>query len=130
MGRLCIETTALVLLTTFCYFVSDFRIAFFTFLWTMAQLIGSQWMVAAHEDLFAVKINGAIFRLYDLALFFHIVGWVAQFIGHGVFEKRAPALMTNLFFAGLAPFFTSFEILNGMLGYKEGKELDEIRRRI
>lgn len=26
----------------------------------------------------------------------HVVAWLMQFIGHGVFEKRAPALMENL----------------------------------
>ena len=26
----------------------------------------------------------------------HIFGWIAQFIGHGVFEGRKPALMDNL----------------------------------
>ena len=26
----------------------------------------------------------------------HVVGWIAQFIGHGVFEGRKPALMDNL----------------------------------
>ena len=26
----------------------------------------------------------------------HVIGWVAQFIGHGVFEGRKPALMDNL----------------------------------
>ena len=31
----------------------------------------------------------SIFGLWSL-------GWVAQFIGHGVFEKKAPSLLTNL----------------------------------
>ncbi|KAJ3090160.1 hypothetical protein HK100_007530 [Physocladia obscura] len=36
----------------------------------------------------------------------HVVSWIAQFIGHGVFEKRAPALLDNLVQAlVLAPFF-------------------------
>jgi len=26
----------------------------------------------------------------------HVFAWVMQFIGHGVFEKRAPALLDNL----------------------------------
>ena len=26
----------------------------------------------------------------------HIFGWIAQFVGHGVFEGRKPALMDNL----------------------------------
>jgi 2-hydroxy fatty acid dioxygenase len=46
------------------------------------------------------------------ALAVHVVSWVAQFIGHGVFEGRAPALLDNLLQAVfLAPFFVWFEIL-------------------
>lgn len=38
------------------------------------------------------------------------VGWIIQFIGHGVFEKRAPALLDNLVQAlVLAPFFVLYE---------------------
>jgi len=46
------------------------------------------------------------------AIAFNIVSWIAQFVGHGKFEGRAPALLDNLvqaFF--LAPFFVWFEIL-------------------
>lgn len=42
----------------------------------------------------------------------NIVCWIAQFIGHGKFEGRAPALLDNLVQAiFLAPFFVWFEIL-------------------
>lgn len=44
--------------------------------------------------------------------------WILQFIGHGKFEGRAPALLDNLvqaFF--LAPFFVFLEVLF-MLGYR------------
>ena len=38
--------------------------------------------------------------------------WIAQFVGHGVFEGRAPALFDNLVQAFvLAPFFVWMEIL-------------------
>lgn len=50
----------------------------------------------------------------------HITSWVAQFIGHGAFEGRAPALLDNLvqaFF--LAPFFVWMEILF-FFGYRPG----------
>lgn len=48
----------------------------------------------------------------------HIVSWVAQFIGHGVFEGRAPALLDNLVQAiFLAPFFVWLEFLF-LLGYR------------
>lgn len=41
-----------------------------------------------------------------------IFAWVAQFIGHGVFEGRAPALLDNLVQAlVMAPFFVFIEAL-------------------
>ena len=47
-----------------------------------------------------------------------ISSWVAQFVGHGVFEKRAPALLDNLVQAlVLAPFFVWMEILF-YIGYR------------
>jgi len=46
------------------------------------------------------------------ALSVHITSWIAQFIGHGVFEGRAPALLDNLVQAiVLAPFFVWMEML-------------------
>lgn len=40
-----------------------------------------------------------------------VVGWIVQFIGHGVFEKRTPALLDSLLQAlVLAPFFILFEL--------------------
>lgn len=52
------------------------------------------------------------------AIFLHIGAWLAQFYGHGVHEKRAPALLDNLLQAlVLAPFFVAFEIAFA-LGYR------------
>jgi len=59
------------------------------------------------------------------ALAVNSVCWIAQFIGHGKFEGRAPALLDNLVQAiFLAPFFVWFEILFA-LGYRP-----ELKRRI
>ncbi|WWC66437.1 uncharacterized protein I206_100339 [Kwoniella pini CBS 10737] len=45
--------------------------------------------------------------------------WIAQFIGHGVFERRAPALFDNLVQAlVLAPFFVHLEALFAVFDYK------------
>ncbi|GMH21926.1 hypothetical protein Nepgr_023769 [Nepenthes gracilis] len=45
--------------------------------------------------------------------------WTMQFIGHGVFEKRAPALLDNLAQAFLmAPFFVLLEALEKLFGYE------------
>lgn len=55
----------------------------------------------------------------------NIACWIAQFIGHGKFEGRAPALLDNLVQAiFLAPFFVWFEILFS-LGYRP-----ELKRRV
>lgn len=55
-------------------------------------------------------IHGSVVNHWSIAV--HIVSWLAQFIGHGKFEGRAPALVDNLVQAlFLAPFFVWFEIL-------------------
>ncbi|KAK1253698.1 hypothetical protein MKX07_001775 [Trichoderma sp. CBMAI-0711] len=55
---------------------------------------------------------------FQVALGVHIVCWIAQFIGHGAFEGRAPALMDNLIQAiFLAPMFVWLEMLF-KLGYR------------
>lgn len=55
----------------------------------------------------------------------HVVSWLAQFVGHGVFEGRAPALLDNLVQAlFLAPFFVWMEILF-FFGYRP-----ELRARV
>ncbi|PWY89280.1 DUF962-domain-containing protein [Aspergillus heteromorphus CBS 117.55] len=42
----------------------------------------------------------------------HVVSWLAQFVGHGAFERRAPALLDNLVQAFLlAPLFVWMEAL-------------------
>lgn len=52
------------------------------------------------------------------ALAAHVGSWIAQFIGHGKFEGRKPALVDNLFQAFfLAPLFVWLELLF-MLGYR------------
>ena len=52
------------------------------------------------------------------ALGINIVAWIAQFVGHGVFEGRAPALFDNLYQAiFLAPLFVWLEFLFA-LGYR------------
>jgi 2-hydroxy fatty acid dioxygenase len=52
------------------------------------------------------------------ALVTHITCWLLQFLGHGAFEGRAPALLDNLLQAiFLAPLFVWLELLF-MLGYR------------
>ena len=85
------------------------------------------------------------YSTWQLAVGINIFGWLAQFVGHGVFEskldtqilsvitticiERAPAIIDNLSYALLAPFFQMFEVLH-YFGYKEGKDLDDLMKRI
>ncbi|KAL6899295.1 hypothetical protein ACP4OV_005953 [Aristida adscensionis] len=56
---------------------------------------------------------------WKVILVTQLVSWIMQFIGHGVFEKRAPALLDNLVQAFLmAPFFVLLEILHTYAGYE------------
>ncbi|KAJ2781199.1 hypothetical protein H4R18_003018 [Coemansia javaensis] len=68
---------------------------------------------------------------YTLALF--VVAWIAQFVGHGVYERRAPALLDNLVQAlVMAPFFVFLEVLFAA-GYRPAlrRELrNEVGRRV
>ena len=63
-----------------------------------------------------------------IAVGIHVFGWVAQFIGHGVFEGRKPALFDNLLQSiHAAVFFVWLEVLFA-LGYRPAlrKELDAL----
>jgi len=61
----------------------------------------------------------------EIAVVIFVISWIAQFVGHGVFEHRAPALFENLISAFLsAPFFVWMEVLFS-LGYRP-----ELRARV
>ncbi|KAJ7978444.1 YGL010w-like protein [Quillaja saponaria] len=56
---------------------------------------------------------------WKVVLVAQLICWTGQFIGHGVFEKRAPALLDNLLQAFLmAPFFVLLEVLQSFFGYE------------
>ncbi|XP_057805147.1 2-hydroxy-palmitic acid dioxygenase MPO1 [Salvia miltiorrhiza] len=56
---------------------------------------------------------------WKVVLASQLICWTGQFIGHGVFEKRAPALLDNLAQAFLmAPFFVLLEALQYAFDYE------------
>ncbi|KAG0617200.1 hypothetical protein M758_5G172300 [Ceratodon purpureus] len=56
---------------------------------------------------------------WKIAAIIEIVGWTAQFITHGFFEKRSPALVDNLVQACLlAPYFVMLEALHSVFRYE------------
>jgi len=71
------------------------------------------WTVYSNRLL---DVYGASANYWAIAV--QVVTWVAQFIGHGMFEGRAPALLDNLVQAlVLAPFFVWMAMLFA-LGYR------------
>lgn len=62
---------------------------------------------------YASHLTSAYGRTANLwGLGVHIFSWLAQFVGHGIYEGRAPALLDNLVQAiFLAPFFVWLEAL-------------------
>ena len=111
----------LYLPVTLVYLISDIRIGLVWVALTVpAMVMVTEWYVRGKDDNhFGMSQLGFVGLL-------QAVGWISQFIGHGVFEKRAPALITNLAFATLAPFFELFLIMNMLFGYKEGPRLKKI----
>ena len=56
------------------------------------------------------KYNKA--KVNTIAIGVHIVSWILQFVGHGKYEGRKPALLDNLVQAlFLAPLFVWYEVL-------------------
>lgn len=56
---------------------------------------------------------------WKVVLISQLVCWTSQFIGHGVFEGRSPALLDNLSQAFLmAPFFVLLEVLQALFNYE------------
>jgi uncharacterized membrane protein YGL010W len=78
----------------------------------LLPLIMSGTLYANH----LLSIYGATANQWAIGV--HVFSWIAQFIGHGKFEGRAPALLDNLAQAlFLAPFFVWMKILF-WLGYR------------
>ncbi|KAG0149504.1 hypothetical protein CROQUDRAFT_59278 [Cronartium quercuum f. sp. fusiforme G11] len=80
------------------------------------------------NQLYALKTialpgSNDLMSVYSLALGIFIAGWIAQFIGHGKFEGRAPALIDNLLQSiVLAVFFVFIEVLF-KFGYRKSLQV-------
>ncbi|KAK2965316.1 hypothetical protein RJ640_010641 [Escallonia rubra] len=58
-----------------------------------------------------VEHVAVLFLVFKVVLAAQLICWTGQFLGHGLFEKRAPALLDNLAQAFLmAPFFVLLEV--------------------
>ncbi|KAF3009455.1 hypothetical protein E8E13_001865 [Curvularia kusanoi] len=62
-------------------------------------------------------------KVNSIAIGVHVVSWILQFVGHGKYEGRKPALLDNLVQAlFLAPLFVWYEVLFKMGFYQDLKK--------
>ena len=101
------------------YVYVDFMLGLFT---------GIQYLLL---DYFINKVTFNIDGISDIKIMIiiHIFSWIIQFIGHGAFEGRKPALMDNLLLTLNAPIFVNIEIAYFLFRYK-ADELDETKKYI
>ncbi|KAJ4322490.1 hypothetical protein N0V94_002364 [Neodidymelliopsis sp. IMI 364377] len=73
---------------------------------------------AALSNKLTTKYNRT--KVNSIAIGVHIVSWILQFVGHGKYEGRKPALLDNLVQAlFLAPLFVWYEVLFKLGFYKQ-----------
>ncbi len=85
------------------YFLLDKTIAFIMMILVLPLLLLAFWV-----SFLSWKLNILLF----VVLFFG--GWILQFIGHTVFEKKKPAFFDNLIQLLIGPLFFVIEVLKGL----------------
>lgn len=88
------------------YILLDWKVGIpaFSFLVSFAYLINNYYLSLNHE------LQNEFIKI---AIGLHVFSWLAQFYGHGVHERRAPALLDNLLQAlVLAPFLLHLKLLS------------------
>ncbi|KAJ6636139.1 2-hydroxy-palmitic acid dioxygenase mpo1, partial [Pseudolycoriella hygida] len=84
----------------------------------IATLLLAFCLVSGRKFYLEAELNYG-YAAWQIAAVIQVVCWVAQFVGHGVFEGRAPALFDNLVQAVvMAPLFVLLEVLF-LLGYRK-----------
>lgn len=100
-------------------------LAYSSFYVAMDLLAGVSWAFCVGYPCF--WMTERLFRLtshaWKWALALHVLSWIVQVVvGHGMYEKRKPALVDSFFQSlALAPLFVWMEVLFA-LGYKPGLE--------
>ena len=111
----------IILATTPVYIWVDFIVGTFT---------AMQYLVIDHllKD-FSFDSFNLGYETWKVWLAIHIAAWLVQFIGHGFFEKRKPALLDNIFLTLNAPIFVNLELVYFLFGYRK-EELIESKKYI
>lgn len=96
------------------YITVDLRVGLFASFCSFNWILVNRYLIEMDSGPQPI-FNG---NLTSMLIGLQVFAWLTQFIGHGIYERRAPALVTNLLFMFLGPFFVFFEILNLTFDYK------------
>jgi uncharacterized membrane protein YGL010W len=96
---------------------------YFSGIITSAQYLGLSYLL---RD---ARFDCCGFTHIQVLLIVYCSSWISQFIGHGLFEGRKPALMDNIFLTTNAPVFANIEIMYYLFGYRQ-EEIDETKKYI
>ena len=105
------------------YFFCDFKIGLSVAAWYWPAMILGNWTWQTYVN----EPHPFGLDQFWFMNWLNIFSWAAQFLGHALFEKRAPALFSNLGFATLAPFFITFEVMNELFGVHESENMVKLR---
>mmetsp|Transcript_32963 Transcript_32963/g.50420 ORF Transcript_32963/g.50420 Transcript_32963/m.50420 type:complete len:207 (-) Transcript_32963:19-639(-) len=98
------------------YIMCEPVIGLVTYTFSMSWIMLVNYLILIDESQGAFGGN-----LFSYFMYIHIFAWISQFVGHGIYEQRAPALLTNLLFALIAPFFAVLEYMTLLFNYKEAE---------
>ena len=88
----------------------------------ISTLVYTGTLILSRHMYLDAMAQGTTGQLMNMFLIMQVVGWGAQFFGHGVFEGRKPALMDNILLTTVAPDFVTIEIMFALGWRKETHE--------
>lgn len=118
-----------VLATNFGFILMVILLSYYTILnVTIGALMSIQFVTFYMLSNFLEQSVIKAGQFWVVCILIQVFGWGIQFVGHGVFEGRRPALLDNLLQVFIAPIFVMLEYLF-MLGICKDLEV-EINRKI
>eukprot|EP00271_Cylindrocystis_brebissonii_P014578 TRINITY_DN35966_c0_g1_i1.p1 TRINITY_DN35966_c0_g1~~TRINITY_DN35966_c0_g1_i1.p1 ORF type:complete len:203 (-),score=16.48 TRINITY_DN35966_c0_g1_i1:1018-1626(-) len=101
------------------FFVAAFYGSYYVLLDRKGGWVGAACALACWIGAQGFLVHFGASLAWKIALALHVTSWVSQFVGHGAFEGRAPALLDNLAQAlMMAPYFVILELLVTVFHYE------------
>ena len=96
------------------YIYCDLLVGGLTFAWG----VGCHLLAKSFNDMGQDPNSEYFGQTFKILGICKLLAWSTQFVGHGIYERRAPALLTNIFFMYIGPFFVTYEYIAFFTGYR------------